>query len=178
MNHCNRSILVDPDLVRDSLFGTVSQTILIFILISVLLNGCSNALEQTSNNSPPQDQLGDKPKRVSQDLILLYEFKEGVGSTANETSGYSTGQDNTPLNLTIFDESFVSWLDVGLHVGGSVQIKSLDGVAVKLQSAVVNTEEVTIESWLNPANLKQGSPDPACIFSYAGDTTTHNFRLA
>lgn len=179
MNVPQRIHFAEKKLAFGLIFGFFTRDnqvrLLLVALALGLLSNCSSALED-SNSPSEQNPVGDRPKRVAQDLILLYEFNDSSGATISETSGHSTAGGALPIDLTIFEVSFITWLSGGLHIGGPAGISS--GNATELQSAVESTEEVTIEAWLKPENATQGTPDPACIFAYAGDTTTHNFRLA
>jgi len=62
-----------------------------------------------------------------------------------------------PLNLTVGSPGNVSWTSGGLTLTGDVLISSV-GAASKVIDAVKSTGEVTVEAWVDPANLTQNGP--------------------
>ncbi len=101
-------------------------------------------------------------------VIALYEFKTGTGSTAYDTSGVEPA-----LNLTLCG-------DVGWVNGWGIDIRNgkaqgTTAASSKLSKLIKATGEYTIEAWVVPANVTQEGP--ARIISYSGGTTTRNFTL-
>jgi hypothetical protein len=107
--------------------------------------------------------------RVFTDLLVLYTFKEAGGTTVNDVSGVGT-----PLNLTIQNQSAMAWSDSGLSITGSNLVSS-SGPAAKIINACTNSNEISIEAWLRPANTSQSGP--ARIVSLSGDPSNRNFTL-
>ncbi len=90
-------------------------------------------------------------ERVTNSLQVLYDFKEGSGTTVSDVSGVGT-----PLDLTINNPSSVAWTSKGLNVKSEVRIKSAE-VASKISSACIASNEITLEAWLLPSNMTQRS---------------------
>ncbi len=106
--------------------------------------------------------------RFDNNVIALYEFKTGSGTTAFDTSGVEPG-----ANLTISGN--VEWVGGwGLNIkGGKAQATTT--ASKKLYSLIKSTGEYSIEAWIAPANVAQ---ENAYIVSYSGGTTARNFTLA
>ncbi len=106
--------------------------------------------------------------RVEENVIALYEFKTGQGTTVYDTSGVEPA-----LHLTLSGN--VSWV-------GGWGIDIVDGKAQgsttasrKLHDLITATGEYSIEAWVVPANVTQEGP--ARIISYSGGTGARNFTL-
>jgi len=132
--------------------------------------------------------------RVVQDLVVLYTFKEGQGTTLRDVSGVGT-----PLDLHIVDTTFgrVDWLpNGGLAVReetnpprGQVPkspIIQTRGPAAKVIHAVKRTNQLTVEVWYRPGSdrpIVAAVPpeDPIRILSIADRAvrahTNRNFTL-
>jgi len=99
--------------------------------------------------------------------IALWEFKEGLGSTAYDTSGV-----NPAINLTLSGN--VSWVG-----GWGIDIRSgkaqgSTGASRKLHDLIRATGQYSIEAWVAPGNVTQ---EDARIVSYSAGTTVRNFTL-
>ncbi len=107
--------------------------------------------------------------RYTQGMIAQYEFKEGQGNVALDTSGVAPAMD-----LTL--ENDVEWLpNYGLTFSGGRAIASVD-TSVKLYDRIAQgTSEYSIEAWVLPANTDQDGP--ARIVSYSEGTGDRNFTL-
>lgn len=99
--------------------------------------------------------------------IALWEFKEGEGTTAFDTSGVEPA-----INLTLAGD--VAWVG-----GWGIEIR--DGKAQgstaassKLHDRIRATGEYSIEVWAAPGNVTQ---EDARIVSYSAGTTVRNFTL-
>ncbi len=102
--------------------------------------------------------------------VVLYEFREGTGPIAKDTSG--TG---TPLNLRVKDASTVRWLSGGgLQIVGSALIASSEP-ATKLIEAVKRSKAITMEAWIKPENTVQAGP--ARIVTISRDSGVRNVTL-
>ncbi len=86
--------------------------------------------------------------RVTEGLILLYNFNEAGGDTVLDNSGYGT-----PLGMKIFNTSAVSWTPKGLATNDKAFIRSNN--ATKVIDASTATNEVTVEAWVVPALSSQ-----------------------
>lgn len=86
--------------------------------------------------------------RVTEGLILLYNFNEAGGDTVLDNSGYGT-----PLGMKIFNTSAVSWTPKGLATNDKAFIRS--NTATKVIDASTTSNEVTVEAWIVPALSSQ-----------------------
>ncbi|MCB0745114.1 MAG: hypothetical protein KDC67_14495, partial [Ignavibacteriae bacterium] len=91
--------------------------------------------------------VADASSRIINGLQVLYNFKEGSGTTINDVSNVGT-----ELDLTIDDLELASWTDEGLNIHGNSRIKS-SNIATKLIDACKSTNEITFEAWVLPSNL-------------------------
>ena len=140
--------------------------------------GWSNGVNSASQTIivPDSDQtytanyidVGMAP-RVEEGLQALYLFNEGGGTTVRDVSGVGT-----PLDLTISDLSDVTWQNGALDIDDPTLIAS-SGPATKLIDAITATNEITVEAWIDPANVSQGGP--ARIATLSATTTNRNFTL-
>jgi len=106
--------------------------------------------------------------RYDNNVIALYEFKTGSGTTAFDTSGVEPA-----ANLTISGN--VEWVGGwGINIkGGKAQATTT--ASKKLYDLIKSTGEYSIEAWIAPANVAQ---EDAYIVSYSGGTMARNFTLA
>jgi hypothetical protein len=112
-------------------------------------------------------------ERFAGNLLALWEFKEGSGSVAHDTSG------NTPaIDLTLRDQ--VTWMT---SWGVDVEAGSLLATAAasrriydRIADPVVGTQQYTIEAWITPDNISQGADSAARVVTYSGNG--NNFMLA
>lgn len=117
----------------------------------------------------PQPNLPPANVRVTDGLLALYEFKEGKGTKVNDTSGVGDS-----LTLTIADPNKVTWSQTGLLIKDSTIISS-ERPAKKIIDACRQSNEITVETWMQPANIVQDGP--ARIVSISKDKVTRNFTL-
>ncbi|HEX4972131.1 MAG TPA: LamG domain-containing protein [Steroidobacteraceae bacterium] len=105
--------------------------------------------------------------RFENNLIALYEFKSGQGSTAFDTSGVDPAAD-----LTLSGD--VTWVGGwGINIrSGKAQASTT--ASRKLQQLITATGEYSIEAWVVPGNVTQ---EDARIISYSGSTTARNFTM-
>ena len=107
--------------------------------------------------------------RVTDGLLVLYEFGEGGGALVSDTSGVGV-----PLDLQIADPGAVSWVPGGLSVDSATVISSV-GAASKVSDAVGVSNEVTLEVWVEPANVTQTGP--ARVVGVSSSSTLRNVTL-
>ncbi|UCF76052.1 MAG: DUF4347 domain-containing protein, partial [Betaproteobacteria bacterium] len=112
--------------------------------------------------------------RVSGNVVALYLFDETSGNVLDK-SNYGT-----PLDLTISDPGAVSVTRTAgmLTVSGpdTDTVISSAGNATKIYNALTATNEVTLEAWVQPANITNSGP--ARIITMSADTGNRNFQLA
>lgn len=123
-----------------------------------------------SGDQPDTDpDLPPEGTRITDGLVALYEFRDGHGAEVQDVSGIGT-----PLNLRILDEARVSWSDQGLTLKEPVLITS-ERPATKIIDACRQSNEITLEAWLQPANTTQDGP--ARIISLSNSKTQRNVTL-
>lgn len=127
----------------------------------------------TSGNLTLADGVEDEgQERYATNLIALYEFKEGSGGVARDTSGVEPA-----ANLAIGEGT--TWLSsYGLNVEEGRAIASGVGSAKlydRIASREHGTHQYTVEAWITPSNITQEGP--ARIVTYSGNTSSRNFTL-
>ncbi len=106
--------------------------------------------------------------RFESNVIALYEFKTGSGSTAFDTSGVEPA-----LNLTLSgDADWVGGWGISMAVG---KAQGSTSASKKLFDQLTSTNEYSVEAWVVPANVTQDGP--ARVVSYSGGTDDRNFML-
>jgi len=104
------------------------------------------------------------------DLMALYEFDDAPGSASvADTSGVAPA-----LDLEIQNLDNAVWTEGALDVIQPTIIRS-PGPASKIVNRCRQTNELTIETWVTPADLDQGGP--ARMITLSADTATRNFTL-
>ncbi|MDH3901205.1 MAG: LamG domain-containing protein, partial [Gammaproteobacteria bacterium] len=116
----------------------------------------------------PEGIVASGGSRIEDNLIALFQFKTGSGSTAFDTSGVSP---DMHLGLS----GNVSWVGGwGIDISsGKAQASTTS--SRKLHDLITATGEYSIEAWVAPANVSQEGP--ARIISYSAGTTERNFTL-
>ena len=106
--------------------------------------------------------------RFESNVIALYEFQTGSGSTAFDTSGVEPA-----LNLTLSgDADWVGGWGISMTNG---KAQGSTSSSRKLHDQLTSTNEYSIEAWVVPANVTQDGP--ARIISYSGGADDRNFML-
>lgn len=94
--------------------------------------------------------------RVASGLVALYTFKEKDGTLAHDTSGFGV-----PLDLTVTDPlgglNNAKWTGDGLLIEKQTVVVSQVGAAKKIIDRCVTTQGLTVETWINPANVPIGN---------------------
>ncbi len=107
--------------------------------------------------------------RYEANVIALWEFKTGSGTTAFDTSGVEPG-----LHLSFSGD--VSWVGGwGIQIGANGKAQGSTTASKKLHDLITATGEYSIEAWVAPANVTQEGP--ARIVSYSAGTRARNFTL-
>lgn len=110
-------------------------------------------------------------ERYSGNLIAFFDFKEGSGAVAHDTSGVAP-----PMNLALSNANWLSSHGLEFMPG-----KAQAGVATsrKLYDRIAEpgsgTQQYSIEAWSVAANVTQEGP--ARIVAYASGTGSANFTL-
>lgn len=108
--------------------------------------------------------------RVDRGLVVFYDFAEGNGRTIHDRSGVGAA-----LDLEIDKPGAARWTKDGtLVIESSATIKSAQP-AVKIIEAVKQSNSVSVEAWLKPANNSQSGP--ARIVSLSSDPSHRNVTL-
>lgn len=118
-----------------------------------------------------EDQGQDRDQASA---IALYEFKEGTGTTAFDTSGVAPAADLT-LNGPTLMSGYGIQVETGMAIASAVTSRKLYD---RIAASTGGTQQYTIEAWVTPANTTQGDPDPASIVSYALGFGSANFNLS
>ncbi len=142
---------------------------------AVLVGNTGNGGGQQSVTSGQQTMAdgveGGGNLRYDDAVIARWEFKEGTGNIARDTSGVMPA-----LDLSL---AGVDWLG-----GGGIEIKSGRAVASQMLSRklydeladpTTGTQEYSIEAWVFPEKIDQRGP--ARILTYSVDPYNRNFML-
>ena len=108
--------------------------------------------------------------RYDTNIIARYDFAEGTGTTASDTSGVGT-----PINLQL---SGTEWIEGGGLKIVSGKATSTPDASRKLYDMIAGpqgSDEYTVEAWIVPDNVDQTGP--ARIFTYSEDTADRNFTM-
>jgi len=101
--------------------------------------------------------------------IAKWQFKEGSGTTAYDTSGVDPGMDLTLSG----DVSWVGGWGISFNTNGRAQAST--ATSSKLYTTLTASGQYSVELWINPANVTQTK---AYAASYSGGDTTRNFTVA
>jgi len=118
-----------------------------------------------------QGQVVTGGNRYSGNLIALWEFKAGTGTTIADTSGVPPAMD---LELQTGNYSWVGGYGIEFKGTGTVARASAS-TSQKLYDLIVPLNEYSVEAWVVPANVSQEGP--AVIASYSTGGDTRNFTL-
>ncbi len=107
--------------------------------------------------------------RYETGIIAKYQFKEGTGSTADDTSGVDPA-----LNLTLAGDT--SWVGGwGVRFGPNGGEARGGAASQKLYNLIKNSGEFSVELWTAPANVTQ---EDAYMASLSGGTSSRNFTMS
>lgn len=139
------------------------------VLYTITVNGVlDRALSPNMITPNSQTSFSFNP-RITSGLMVLYEFEEGSGTIVRDVSGVGV-----PLDLTVATPTAVSWVPGGLSIDSATIVKSA-GAATKVINGAKATDELSIETWVKPANAIQGGP--ARIVTLSSSTSERNFTL-
>ena len=111
--------------------------------------------------------------RVTAGLQALYGFGAGGGTVVPDVSGQGA-----PLNLTISDPGAVTWLPGGGLVLNAPVVLNSGVPATKIIDACQASRSVTLEAWVQAANLTQFGPARILTLSQDGYPNGGNFMLS
>jgi hypothetical protein len=110
--------------------------------------------------------------RYENDQIALWEFQEGLGDTAYDTSGIDPAVD---LNFSGDVQWYGGWgITIGNGVQGPGKAQASTVASRKLFDILGESGEFSIEAWVVPANVTQ---EMARIVSYSMGQDSRNFTL-
>jgi hypothetical protein len=124
---------------------------------------------ETDNTPTPPTPTPIPGERVSAGLQALYTFEEGSGSIIHDVS-----EAGSPLDLYAFNGAAVTWGSGWLTVDQRTIVSSAFP-ASKINQAVKESNELTVEAWIRPENNYQDGP--ARIVSLSSDPHHRNFTL-
>lgn len=107
--------------------------------------------------------------RVESGLVVLYDFSEGGGGTV-----HNRADETGALQLRIADPQSVEWGRGTLTIKASTLIATPEP-ATKLIMEARQSNALTIEAWVTPADVQQGGP--ARIVTLSADPTHRNVTL-
>jgi hypothetical protein len=109
-----------------------------------------------------EDQGQDRDQT---DAIAVWDFKEGAGATAFDSSGIAPA-----IDLSLNGATWLSSYGLAFETGSAgAPAASSRKLYDRIADAQTGSQQYTIEAWLTPANTTQGDPDPAHVFSYGGN---------
>jgi hypothetical protein len=118
--------------------------------------------------TPPE--IEQDKQRVTAGLQVLYTFEEGKGKTVHDSG---VGK---PLNLKV-EEGAVKWIPGGLRIREKTLVATPERKpATKIIAACKDSNELSIEAWVKPANATQSGP--ARIVTLSLNPSNRNFTLA
>jgi hypothetical protein len=125
----------------------------------------SNALTLNDGQEDPGD------RRYSGHLIALWEFKEGTGDTAYDTSGVAPA-----IDLLLEGPDWMSNYGISIESGMAIApVSSSRKLLDRIAAAGEGSQQYTVEAWVIPDNTDQEGP--ARIVSYSRNTGNRNFTL-
>jgi hypothetical protein len=125
----------------------------------------------TGNTFVVDDSAPAMSQRVTDGLVVLYDFGEGSGTTVHDMSGIGEA-----LDLNISNGAAVSWIaGGGLAVHSPTVIRSAAS-AGKVITALKASNALTVEAWVKPAGTDQSGP-ARIVSCSSSPTTTANFML-
>ena len=116
-----------------------------------------------------QGTVASGANRYDAHAIAKWEFKEGTGTIAYDTSGVDPGMDLTLSGNT----AWVGGWGVSFGVNGRAQAST--ATSSKLYNKLSASAQYSVELWVNAANVTQTK---AYMASYSGGDTLRNFTVA
>jgi hypothetical protein len=116
-----------------------------------------------------QGTIASGANRYDAHDIAKWEFKEGTGTVAYDTSGVDPGMDMTLGG----DAAWVGGWGISFTTNGRAQAST--ATSSKLYNRISASGQYSVEVWVNPANVTQTKAD---IIGYSGGDTARNFTFA
>jgi hypothetical protein len=136
----------------------------------------ANDASTTEDASAPDDtdagmkDMGPYGNRVTSGLLALYDFEDGEGNILHDKA-------EAPCNLTITDETKVTWQPHKLTINASTIIQSkFPPTLTKITNACSQTNEIAIEAWVESATTSESTYAPIVTMADS-NSTTQNFAL-
>jgi hypothetical protein len=116
-----------------------------------------------SGNLTLADGFEDQGQDRNQtDAIAYWDFKEGLGMTAHDTSAVAPA-----IDLTLNGATWLSGYGVDFETGlASAPALTSRKLYDRIADSQTGSQQYSIEAWVTPANTTQGDPNPAHIVSY------------
>ncbi|MBB6093646.1 mono/diheme cytochrome c family protein [Povalibacter uvarum] len=111
--------------------------------------------------------------RYDNNVIAMYEFKTGSGSTVFDTSGVDPAADLTLAGTRGTDFDWVGGWGV-VFKSPMAKAQASTTTSRKFHQLINATGEYSIEAWVIPGNVTQ---EDARIVTYSGSTTSRNFTM-
>ncbi len=112
--------------------------------------------------------------RYQTDVIAFYEFKEGTGTVARDTSGVAPAMDLALQGPALMSGYGID-VDTGLAIAPAATSRKLFD---RIADATTGTQQYTIEAWITPLNTTQGDNGPARIVTYSPNSGASNLQLS
>jgi hypothetical protein len=126
----------------------------------------SSATQQLSDG---QEDLG--AERHKDHLIAFWDFKEGSGTIAHDTSGVAPAMD-----LTLTGTRWMSNYGIQIESGKASATRTTSRKLYdKIANVTTGTQQYTVEAWVIPANTTQEGP--ARIITYSSNPGSRNFHI-
>lgn len=125
----------------------------------------STTIEPDPDTGP--GSTGTVIERVTDGLLVLYEFEEGAGTTVMDVGGVGT-----PLDLEIESNDF-TWVADGLLLEEGIVRSQVP--ATKIIEGCQATDGLTVEAWVTP--LMAAQEGPARIVTLSETSSFRNFTV-
>lgn len=126
-------------------------------------------LSETLTLADGLEDTGDQ--RYSSNLVAFWDFKEGSGTVARDTSGVAPA-----IDLQLEGPTWMSNYGINIEDGRAIASAT---ASRKLYDVIADptggTQQYTVEAWVIPDNTDQEGP--ARIVSYSSGTNNRNFML-
>jgi hypothetical protein len=141
-------------------------------LVAFNSGGGQNVTGLVSQNLTLADGFEDQgADRYSDNLIAFWDFKEGVGSVAHDSSGVAPA-----IDLALEGPTLMSSYGIRVETGRAIATQA---ASRKLYNILAEpsrgTQQYTLEAWVANANVVQEGP--ARIVTYSANSGSRNFGL-